>query len=273
MKPTNLQYTLSLLFLFFFLTLSAQEIRVIDNKGTLKHISNGIQSWVLTDSYTDGQFVEKDNKIYRSNASIAANTPFVIGETGSTWRLLSASLDSTIYASSPTAITNSHSTEKLQIEPSGSLSIDGNNLLDGFSCLILNHSGSNSTITFTNFHDVFDLNRTSETISTNGNFLLKPLESVFITVNLDSSSNKSLNIHRFGGFRSVTNELFFDGNDDADPSNDDYYYISMLVDGVWKVIQCDKTDVNVNKVATVGNNSGQLTQPTTLADCTSLSYN
>ena len=40
MKPTNLQYTLSLLFLFFFLTLSAQEIRVIDNKGTIKNVRN-----------------------------------------------------------------------------------------------------------------------------------------------------------------------------------------------------------------------------------------
>ena len=273
MKYMNLQFKLSYLFLLLSLTLLAQDIRVIDNKGTLKHISSSIQSWVLTNSYVDGQFVENNNNIYRSNDAIGANTPFLIGETGATWRLVSASIDRTIYASSPTTVDNAHSNEKIQIESSGSLSIDGTNLLDGFSCLILNHSGSNSTITFSNFNDVFDLNRIGETITTDGDFLLKPLESVFVTVNIDFSSNRYLNIHRFSGFRSVTNEHFFDGNDDSNSSNDDYYYISMLVDDEWKVIQCDKTDVNEDKVATVTNNSGQLTQPTTLAACTNLNYN
>lgn len=74
-------------------------------------------------------------------------------------------------------------------------------------------------------------------------------------------------------FNTVTNELIFDGDDDTNTSNDDYYYVSMEVNGDWKVIRYNKTDVNDEVEATVSNNSGQTSQPNTLALCTGLTYN
>lgn len=73
-------------------------------------------------------------------------------------------------------------------------------------------------------------------------------------------------------YNAVTNEQIFDGDDDADTSNDDFYYVSMVINGAWKVIRYNKTDVNDEKEATVSNNSGQTTQPTDLATCTGLTY-
>lgn len=73
-------------------------------------------------------------------------------------------------------------------------------------------------------------------------------------------------------FNSVANELIFDGDDDADSSNDNYRYVSLTINGNWKVIRYDKTDVNVEDTATVATNPGQGNQPTTLAECTSLTF-
>ena len=39
-KPIDLQYILALLFMFFYLTMSAQEVKAIDNKGTITKIRN-----------------------------------------------------------------------------------------------------------------------------------------------------------------------------------------------------------------------------------------
>ena len=74
-------------------------------------------------------------------------------------------------------------------------------------------------------------------------------------------------------FNKVENELIFDGDDDADNTNDNYRYVSLTINSEWKVVRYDKTDVNVELVATITNNPAQATQPTTLAVCTSLTYN
>ena len=73
-------------------------------------------------------------------------------------------------------------------------------------------------------------------------------------------------------YNTVTNELIFDGDDDADNSNDNYRYVSLVINGNWKVIRYDKTDVNIEDTATVDTNSTQTTQPLTLADCTALTF-
>lgn len=262
------------LFIFFTLTnsLFAQEVRVIDNKGTLKYIWNGIQPWNRAALYVNGQYVEKDKKIYRANAPIPSGTNFSVGESGPTWELVSGSLSNTHYFSSPITLESQFSTDKLQIENSGSITIDANSLVDGFSAMIINHSDSDSSIQFSNFNAVFDLNFSKKNITANGSFNIVKLESVFITVNVKQNSDIVLNIHRSSGLKSVTNELFFDGIDDADPINDDFYYISMLINGDWKVVRYDKTDVNVEQEATIGNNNLQNTQPITLAVCTGLNY-
>ena len=73
-------------------------------------------------------------------------------------------------------------------------------------------------------------------------------------------------------YNTVTDELIFDGDDDADLTNDNYRYVSLVINGNWKVIRYDKTDVNLESTATIATNAGQITQPLTLAECTSLTY-
>lgn len=68
----------------------------------------------------------------------------------------------------------------------------------------------------------------------------------------------------------VTNELIFDGDDDADITNDNYYYVSLIINGKWKVIRYNKTDVNAEDTADITTNPSQTSQPTTLAVCASL---
>lgn len=70
------------------------------------------------------------------------------------------------------------------------------------------------------------------------------------------------------GHCEVTNELIFDDNDDAT----DYYYVSMLVDGKWKVVRYNKADVNDEGVATEATNTGVTVQPTSYGSCDGLSY-
>ena len=74
-----------ILFLFFIFAINigvtAQDFKVIDKKGTIQSIANGISDWVLSSAYEDKQFVTRDNKIYRANGAIPANTTFAIGNT------------------------------------------------------------------------------------------------------------------------------------------------------------------------------------------------
>lgn len=73
-------------------------------------------------------------------------------------------------------------------------------------------------------------------------------------------------------YNTVTNELIFDGDDDVSSANDDYRYVSMLINGDWKVVRYDKNDVNVEDTATIATNPSQTTQPTTLAACSALTF-
>jgi len=69
---------------------------------------------------------------------------------------------------------------------------------------------------------------------------------------------------------TITNEMIFDGEDDTSGTYDDYYYISMLINGTdWKVVRYDKTDVNAEAEA-MGTGAGN--QPITLADCIALTF-
>lgn len=73
-------------------------------------------------------------------------------------------------------------------------------------------------------------------------------------------------------YNTVSSELIFDGEDDVSTSNDNYRYVSLVVNGNWKVIRYDKTDVNVENTATIATNTGQVTQPVTLAECSALNF-
>ena len=68
-------------------------------------------------------------------------------------------------------------------------------------------------------------------------------------------------------FASVTNELLFD-----DGSTTGYLYVSLVINNAWQVTRFKKDDPNDEGVATIGNNTGTTTQPTTLALSQGLTY-
>lgn len=70
----------------------------------------------------------------------------------------------------------------------------------------------------------------------------------------------------------VTNEQIFDGVDEGSGTYDDFYYISMLINNAWQVTRYSRSNVNVEQIANVGNNSSQTTQPATVAICVALNY-
>jgi hypothetical protein len=72
--------------------------------------------------------------------------------------------------------------------------------------------------------------------------------------------------------KTISDDMIFDGTDDNVSTNDNYYYVSMVVNGNWRVTQYDKANINLEKEATISNNSSQTAQPTTLAVCTGLNY-
>jgi len=67
---------------------------------------------------------------------------------------------------------------------------------------------------------------------------------------------------------NVSNELIFDGIDDAPTANDNFYYVSIMINSGWKVIRYNKTDINDETEAT-----GTGTQPASLASVSILTYN
>jgi hypothetical protein len=72
--------------------------------------------------------------------------------------------------------------------------------------------------------------------------------------------------------KTISDDMIFDGTDDNISTNDNYYYVSMVDNGNWRVIRYNKSNINLEKEATISNNSSQTAQPTTLAVCTGLSY-
>ena len=121
--------------------------------------------------------------------------------------------------------------------------------------------------------------------NTNQGALLLPSETLPVNISaptdgmlIHSSDNKNAYLRTDGAWKpiaynTVANELIFDGSNDADTNNDNFYYVSMVINGDWKVIRYNKTDVNSETVATTTNNPGQTTQPTTLTICNGLTYN
>lgn len=73
-------------------------------------------------------------------------------------------------------------------------------------------------------------------------------------------------------YNSVSNELIFDGDDDSDSTNDNFYYVSFVINDSWKVVRYNKTDVNDEATADINNNASVTAQPTTLAACAALTF-
>ena len=72
--------------------------------------------------------------------------------------------------------------------------------------------------------------------------------------------------------KTIADDMIFNGDDDSNPINDNYYYVSMVVNGDWRVVRYDKANINLEKEATNSNNPSQITQPLILATCTVLTY-
>ena len=70
----------------------------------------------------------------------------------------------------------------------------------------------------------------------------------------------------------VTDEMIFDGTDEGSGTYNDYFYVSMQINGAWQVTRYSRSNVNEEQIANVGNNSSQSTQPTTVDDCVTLNY-
>lgn len=107
-------------------------------------------------------------------------------------------IDETTHITAATALLPEYTTTKVHIEPAGAISLDGNALQDGFSTLVINHSNASSSISFSNFTAVFDLNTAKANITANGSFSLDYLESAILSIT-ERGGNKYLNINRFGG--------------------------------------------------------------------------
>ena len=59
--------------------------------------------------------------------------------------------------------------------------------------------------------------------------------------------------------------MIFDGDDDSNSVNDNYYYVSMIVNDNWRVVRYDKANIQSReRKRSLSNNSGQTAQPTSL---------
>lgn len=105
---------------------------------------------------------------------------------------------------------------------------------------------------------------------------LKPIDILTPTDGMLMYSSQNKNAYLRAGnawkpitFNSVTNELIFEGTG----ADSNFYYVSLIINNDWKVIKYNKSDVNVELEATISNNAGQTSQPTTLTECQALTYN
>ena len=106
-------------------------------------------------------------------------------------------IDKTSRITAATALTAQNSTDKVQIESGGSVSLDGSVLPDGFSSLLINNSTAATTVTFSNFSGAYELNTSRSDITADGSFQLEYLESAIITVS-ENFGSKYLNISKCG---------------------------------------------------------------------------
>lgn len=82
--------------------------KVIESSPVISGNSSWRGQWDLTNAYALGDYVEYNEKIYKSNSIIPANTPFAEGTTGLSWREVSPESPSTTWKGQ-WSLTNSYS--------------------------------------------------------------------------------------------------------------------------------------------------------------------
>jgi hypothetical protein len=279
----------------------AQEIRVIDNKGTLEKVNNNIVTSSELAPTTPAPF---KGDIWINNVS-TPNTIKIYND--ASWQdITHTGAKGSVFFAATNGVPSENNNQfywdntnnKLGVgtnSPTNKLEVSGTIGTQGI--LISNGTVGKPSFTFKNdtdtgifrpnfedemgfaaggieaIHIEEDSNKTLVTIK----HTIKLEEQLLDETNSSGTVGQVLKATATGtkwalAFNFVENELIFDGDDDANAKNDNYRYVSLKINGEWKVVRYDKTDVNVEVVATVSNNPGQTTQPTTLAVCTALKY-
>jgi len=111
-------------------------------------------------------------------------------------------------------------------------------------------------------------------VGASGNGIASTIESSngTITITITYEDGTAFTTSSLFTTKTISSDMIFDGDSDSDSANDNYYYVSMVVNDDWRVVRYDKANINLEKEATKTNNSSQTIQPTTIAICTGLTY-
>jgi hypothetical protein len=240
----------------------AQEIRVIDNKGTLKTANNNR----VTSSATSPT-LPLEGDVWFDNTDV--NNIITKIYDGTSWLLVNTKVNKLQDADGDTTVEveknadediirfQTFGTERMFINKLGNVAIGNSN---PYAQAILDLTNTQK----------FAFLLPSETDTSE---IATPTDGMLLYASAKNNAYlRTDNTWKPIAFNAVSNELIFDGDDDADNTNDNFRYVSLVVNGKWKVIRFDKTDVNVEDIANQTTNPSQTTQPTTLAECTALTY-
>ncbi|MDD7914256.1 hypothetical protein [Polaribacter ponticola] len=276
----------------------AQEIRVIDNKGTLKIANNNS----VTSSNTS-PLLPLENDIWYDTTSnptlikIYNDGNWVnLSKTGIEGSIFFAGADGTLTEDNAQLFWNT-TNNRLGVgtdDPQTKFHVTGGVRAEG----VLNSAGTfgipayrfsgdidtgifNPSADYMGFSaggiEAFNISEITNTTTVNIKETLKLDGQILDELGVAGTVGQVLTATATGTkwevvINDVDDELIFDGNDDGINTNDNFLYVSLIVNGAWKVIRYNKTDVNVEDTATVLTNSGQVAQPTTLAECTALTF-
>ena len=109
-------------------------------------------------------------------------------------------------------------------------------------------------------------------IGATGNGIASTIENSNGTITITYDDGTTFTTSSLFTTKTIANDMIFDGDSDSDSANDNFYYVSMVVNDDWRVVRYDKANINLEKEATNTNNPSQTTQPTTIAICTGLTY-
>ena len=109
-------------------------------------------------------------------------------------------------------------------------------------------------------------------IGATGNGIASTIENSNGTITITYDDGTTFTTSSLFTTKTIANDMIFDGDSDSDSANDNFYYVSMVVNDDWLVVRYDKANINLEKKATNTNNPSQTTQPTTIAICTGLTY-
>lgn len=109
-------------------------------------------------------------------------------------------------------------------------------------------------------------------IGATGNGIASTIENSNGTITITYDDGTTFTTSSLFTTKTISNDMIFDGDSDSDSANDNYYYVSMVVNDDWRVVRYDKANINLEKEATNSNNPSQISQPLTLATCTVLTY-